>query len=402
MHEPEPSHAPTGVNVEVPVLQEAVPQIVVLGAWSQVVPLVQAPVLPQVVVTGHVVPQQVPMTQWPLEHAVSPLQEAPLPLVVQPLALQVNGEQDMGVCTQEPEPLHAPTGVNVEAAMLQEAVPQVVVLGATSQEPVLQVPMLQGGFTAQEAAPQQVPMTQWPLVHSVPRLQEAPLPLVVQPLALQVSGAQDMDVWTQAPEPSHFGAGVNVAVAVLQEAEPQIVPLAATSQEPVLQVPMLQGGVTGQEAAPQQMPMTQWPLVHSVPRLQEAPLPLVVQPLALQVNGAHISCGATHVPMPLHVEADVNVAVVVLQEAPAPQLLPLIARSQLPVLHVPVKPQVAMGVHAPLQQMPPTQLLFWHCALVVHGRPFALSEQLPPWQVSGATQSVSAAQIVLHAPVPQA
>jgi hypothetical protein len=37
-------------------------------------------------------------------------------------------------------------------------------------------------------------LVQWPLAHSASPPQEAPLPLVVQPLALQVSGAQDMDV----------------------------------------------------------------------------------------------------------------------------------------------------------------------------------------------------------------
>ena len=73
-------------------------------------------------------------------------------------------------------------------------------------------------------------------------------------------------------------------------------------------------------------------------------------------------------------------------------------------------PQVPFAGHvAALQQKPApatmTQFWFWHWLLVVHGCPFALSEQLllvVPWQVNGATQSLSAVQVVLHAPLAQA
>jgi hypothetical protein len=74
------------------------------------------------------------------------------------------------------------------------------------------------------------------------------------------------------------------------------------------------------------------------------------------------------------------------------------------VLQAPVLPQGGLAVQGPKQQTPLVvlQLLFWHWLFAVHARPSALSTQLPPWQVSGATQSPFTVQLVLHAPAAQA
>jgi len=81
---------------------------------------------------------------------------------------------------------------------------------------------------AAHAVPQQIPLTQKPLVHSVPPPQVAPLLLVVHPLPLQVFGAQmTLAGVTQVPEPLQVEAGVNVPEVVLQEAAPQPVTLDA-------------------------------------------------------------------------------------------------------------------------------------------------------------------------------
>jgi hypothetical protein len=57
------------------------------------------------------------------------------------------------------------------------------------------------------------------------------------------------------------------------------------------------------------------------------------------------------------------------------------------------------------QQTPSTQLPLMHWPPVVHSKPFRLSAQLivpaVPWQVNGAKQSPSPAQVVLHAVAPQ-
>jgi hypothetical protein len=58
-----------------------------------------------------------------------------------------------------------------------------------------------------------------------------------------------------------------------------------------------------------------------------------------------------------------------------------------------------------VQQKPSVQLPLMHWLGVVHARPFALRAQLlvapAPWHVEGATQSLSPAQVVLHAAAPQ-
>jgi len=74
------------------------------------------------------------------------------------------------------------------------------------------------------------------------------------------------------------------------------------------------------------------------------------------------------------------------------------------VLQAPVLPQGGFAAHAAKQQTPllVLQTLFWHSAFMVHARPSGLSTQLPPWQVSGATQSPFTVQLVLHAPPAQA
>jgi hypothetical protein len=350
--------------------QDAAPSIGQPGespaaARSQL-PVLHVPVLPQAVVTGHVVPQQMLPTQMPLVQSVPVPQLAPLALVgVQPLALQVCGEQEMGVCTHEPVPLHVPTGVNVAVVGLQDAAaPQLVPLVALSQLPVLHVPVFPQVVVTPHVVPQQMLPTQMPLVHSAPVPQPEPLALVVQPLALHVLGEQEMGVCTHEPVPLHAPAGVNVAVVALHEAAvPQLLPLTARSQLPVLQVPVLPQVVVTGHVVPQQMLPRQMPLVQSVPVPQLAPLALVaVQPLVLQVCGAQETGVCVHIPVPLHVAAGVNVAVAVLQEAPAPQLVPLAICVQLPVvvLHVPVFPQTPFGPHVLLQQTPMTQFVFWH------------------------------------------
>lgn len=57
------------------------------------------------------------------------------------------------------------------------------------------------------------------------------------------------------------------------------------------------------------------------------------------------------------------------------------------------------------QQMLSTQLPLMHWPAAVHASPLAFNEQLMvvplPWQVFGETQSLSAAQLLLQAPVPQ-
>jgi hypothetical protein len=80
----------------------------------------------------------------------------------------------------------------------------------------------------------------------------------------------------------------------------------------------------------------------------------------------------------------------------------------------------ATGAHAPVpetlhawqagqlglpQQTPSTQLPLMHWVPAAQARPLALSAQLrvapAPWQVKGATQSASVAQVVLQAFAPQ-
>ena len=75
-------------------------------------------------------------------------------------------------------------------------------------------------------------------------------------------------------------------------------------------------------------------------------------------------------------------------------------------VHVPTVPVSAhdwqVPAHAALQHTPCAQNPDVHCALVVQAAPVTFFVQLPPLQVNGETQSVSAVQVVLHAPVPHA
>ena len=58
-------------------------------------------------------------------------------------------------------------------------------------------------------------------------------------------------------------------------------------------------------------------------------------------------------------------------------------------------------VQAVWQQTPSTQKLEAHSFPDEHATPAAFFTQLPPLQTSGDTQSVSSAQVVLHAVAPQ-
>jgi hypothetical protein len=74
-------------------------------------------------------------------------------------------------------------------------------------------------------------------------------------------------------------------------------------------------------------------------------------------------------------------------------------------VHVPTVPVSAhdwhVPAHAALQQKPCAQNPDVHWFPAVQAAPIALVVQLPPLQVNGAAQSVSAVQVVLHALVPQ-
>ena len=67
--------------------------------------------------------------------------------------------------------------------------------------------------------------------------------------------------------------------------------------------------------------------------------------------------------------------------------------------------QLALAQLEEPQQTPSTQLPLMHWLPPAQPRPFALSAQLrvapAPWQVKGATQSASVAQVVLQAFAPQ-
>jgi hypothetical protein len=103
---------------------------------------------------------------------------------------------------------------------------------------------------------------------------------------------------------------------------------------------------------------------------------------------------------PAPVQEDGGWWVVPLQDSTRPQATVAAAWSQTPVLQVPVLPQVVLTAQVVPQQMPPTQLPLMHWFAVAQARPLALRAQLllvpEPWQVVGATQSVSAVQVVLH------
>jgi len=74
-------------------------------------------------------------------------------------------------------------------------------------------------------------------------------------------------------------------------------------------------------------------------------------------------------------------------------------------VHVPTVPVSAhdwqVPVQAALQHTPCAQNPDVHCAPVEQAAPVAFLVQLPLLQLNGDRQSVSAMQVVLHAPVPQ-
>ena len=87
--------------------------------------------------------------------------------------------------------------------------------------------------------PQQTPSVQKVLVHSLPSPQVAPLAFLVQPLELQVNGAQEgFGADGVQVLPLHMPLGVNTPLLVSHEAEPQVVPPGTKAQTPVLQVPV--------------------------------------------------------------------------------------------------------------------------------------------------------------------
>jgi hypothetical protein len=138
--------------------------------------------------------------------------------------------------------------------------------------------------------------------------------------------------------------------------------------------------------------------------------------------------GVAQAPAPSQCET--GVAVIPVQEA-VPQATLVepcwhaLAPLQAPVLphgglagHWPAGAVTPMGIeaHEPLpftlqawqsgqvalpQQTPSVQKPLMHCAAVEHATPFGFKAQLPAWQVKGATQSASAAQVVLQAALPQ-
>ena len=138
--------------------------------------------------------------------------------------------------------------------------------------------------------------------------------------------------------------------------------------------------------------------------------------------------GVAQLPAPSQCET--GVAVMPVQEA-VPQATVVAACWQAPApLQAPVLPQGALaghwfagaatpagiGAHEPLpltlqawqsgqavlpQQTPSVQKPLMHWAALAQARPLGLSAQLLAWQVKGATQSASAAQVVLQAALPQ-
>jgi len=160
-------------------------------------------------------------------------------------------------------------------------------------------------------------------------------------------------------------------------------------------------------------------------------LQVVAQAAVPQMYGAQVEvAGATQVPVPEHLATGVKTEVAALQAAVPHETL-VAAWVQAPApLQVPVLPQVADTAHWPAgavvpaviaaqvprlpvwsqvlqvpqgpvpQQTPSVQKPLMHWLAVVQACPLGLSAQLllvpDPWQVVGATQSVSAVQVVLQ------
>jgi hypothetical protein len=158
-------------------------------------------------------------------------------------------------------------------------------------------------------------------------------------------------------------------------------------------------------------------------------LQLVLQAFVPQTYGTQVEdVGGAQAPDPSQCETGVKV--IPLQEA-VPQGALVAASWQAPApLQAPVLPQggvaghwpagaglpEAIGAHDPVpltlqalqvghealpQQTLSVQKPLMHWAALAQARPLGLRAQLPDWQVKGATQSASAAQVVLHAVAPQ-
>ena len=204
------------------------------------------------------------------------------------------------------------------------------------------------------------------------------------------------------------------------------------------------------QAVAQQTPCAQLPDMHSARSEQNAPggfrpheLPTHTLPgeqfasrahapkhlLPLQAYGTHeMSLGATHVPVALQVDSGVYL---LLAQRSGAQTVPGLCRRQPPApSHFPSVPQVDAGwvahmfrrsslpfgtgrqepiddgsaqlrqapAHAWSQQTESTQWLLAQSAAAVQGWPFAFLPQLPLWHTRPATQSLSLAQRLMHAP----
>lgn len=274
---------------------------------------------------------------------------------------------------------------------LHDASPHDTPVPASSQAPALQLPVWpQGGLAAQRscgsspertaeqvplpfrlqawqvpqlAVVQQTPSTQLAAVHSWPVAQTAPFAF----LAVQVPPAAGQK------KPLAQSASVAQVVRQVLVAALQRKPLhdcIGLLQTPAAQVParVSVDDAAGQEAVEQEVPLGyfwQPPAPSHLPLVPQLAAPWSVQ----NVAGAAVPAATgAQVPIPF-----------TLQAWQAAQL---------------AEPQQTPSTHAPLM----------HWVPVVQARPLALSAQFltapVPWQVKGARQSVSIAQVVLQALVP--
>jgi hypothetical protein len=164
--------------------------------------------------------------------------------------------------------------------------------------------------------------------------------------------------------------------------------------------------------------------VSTVQVVLHAPVP--------QANGSHMDVVAVwHVPVPLHVRADVSVEPVQLdathcvpatyrRHAPAPLQVPSLPQAAAPpsvhwfsgswplgtLVHVPRVPAMPHDLHVPVQeppqQKPCSQNPELHCAGAVQAAPIGSRPQLVPLHVLGDAQSAVVEHVVLHAVVPHA
>jgi hypothetical protein len=286
--------------------------------------------------------------------------------------------------------------------------------GTDTQEPTVPISAHERQVPLQAVA-QQTPWAQNPESQSVPCVQAAPignrpqLPAVQvagdthcaspeqvvrqSPLPPQMNGAHGSDApATQMPAPSHFDdsrrvdpvqlpVAHSVPCAYLWQAPapsqvpslPQVgapssahslagsVPAATGEQVPILPA-TLQAWQVPLHAVSQQAPSMQWPVAHSPPAVQSAPMDflgwqivptqyapnaqsalvmqLVRQAPAVQPNGSHaIADAAAHVPLPSHICAAVSMLPV---QVAAAQLVPDGYSLQAPVpSQAPLVPQLA-------------------------------------------------------------